>query len=780
MGPKAGFTLSMLSLLASAVAIRADDERVQVIVRIAASEIGHRTQDERPAEFRLAAPDIPPGRRVDPASFQVVRWDAKAGRALGRPWPVRWYDDSIPYDFPECEQNVHATDGLNLRFETRPRWGDFYNVLGDGKSGRIVWTHRQQGHEPSYYAITFRLLPKGQRPTRVAPRGFVGDGSHRCAPVGASTTGMIHSRVTAADWDGDELADLLIGGSRGHILLYRNLGTRAGPKFGAPQLLLTADGKPLDVGWGAAPCAVDWDGDGLTDLLCGAERNCVLFFRNEGTRREPRLVNKGFVRVDGKPLALPVEPVPKSPPGVYPLDYYPVLDAVDWNGDGHVDLLAGGFITGRVYFYENAGKDPDGIPKLAFRGPLEADGKPLNVGDWAAAPTAADFDSDGDLDLICGNMPLTAGGGDSADPDTFLRYYVNVGTRKEPRLVERAFPKKGKFPSAALATPRAVDLNADGLLDLVVSAGENVFLFLNVGSRTQPLFAVHDKPLPSAWGSLPLPTFGLQFLDWDGDGRRDILSGLTAYLNQGSGDYRPVSLLAPGNRIVHPAPRGDPWMFTQLGDLSGDGRVDLLFGTNEGHVWLHCNLGRTPPRFDEKGQRLMLKSGKPIQVGPVPGQQMDFDVLQGARTAFTVADFDNDGLLDIVVGDTYGKARYYRNVGRKQEPRFAEPLLLGDMKIRMVPYAADWDSDGKTDVVGSAASGEILFWRNMGGGRCAKGVPIKMPAVPYGPFAAVADWNDDGDPDLIVGTAYGYFCWFERSFLEKGYAIVERDLTKRN
>jgi hypothetical protein len=195
-----------------------------------------------------------------------------------------------------------------------------------------------------------------------------------------------------------------------------------------------------------------------------------------------------------------------------------------------------------------------------------------------------------------------------------------------------------------------------------------------------------------------------------------------------------------------------------------------LFGTHAGHVWLHRNNGEKPARFDQPGTRLLLEDGQPLHVGPTVGQALDFDVLQGARTTFTVGDFDADGLADLVVGDTYGKTRLFRNLGPRESPRFAAAVLLGDLKIRMIPYAADWDGDGRLDVVGSAAGGAVVLWRNQGAGRFGEAEPLKFPPVPYSPMVAVVDWNQDGDQDLIVGTAYGFFCWFERSFLDRGYA----------
>jgi hypothetical protein len=161
-------------------------------------------------------------------------------------------------------------------------------------------------------------------------------------------------------------------------------------------------------------------------------------------------------------------------------------------------------------------------------------------------------------------------------------------------------------------------------------------------------------------------------------------------------------------------------------------------------------------------------------VGPVPGQSLDFDVLQGARTAFAAADFDGDGDLDLAVGDTYGKIRYFRNVGSRRSPRFAAGRELGDLKIRVVPCAADWDRDGRPDIIGSAASGAVSLYRNLGDDRFAPGRELAIPPTPYSPVITVTDWNGDGDEDVIVGTAYGFFCWFERSFLDGGYAQAQR------
>lgn len=143
-------------------------------------------------------------------------------------------------------------------------------------------------------------------------------------PTAGHKLAKTYSKLHMADWDGDGLKDLLIGHSS-TIVLYKNAGTASAPKLKAPVLVPPPKGKfPLR----PSPYVVDWDGDGKQDLLIGTERNGVLFYRNIGTAKAPRLA-------EGKALEL------KTGDAVAGSRWR--IDVADWNNDGKKDILIGTF-----------------------------------------------------------------------------------------------------------------------------------------------------------------------------------------------------------------------------------------------------------------------------------------------------------------------------------------------------------------------------------------------------------------------------------------------------
>jgi hypothetical protein len=72
----------------------------------------------------------------------------------------------------------------------------------------------------------------------------------------------------AVDWNRDSKKDLLIGETYGNIFYFENRGTDADPVFSG-SILLNAGGSAIDVGYYPRFDAVDWDNDGVLDILCG-------------------------------------------------------------------------------------------------------------------------------------------------------------------------------------------------------------------------------------------------------------------------------------------------------------------------------------------------------------------------------------------------------------------------------------------------------------------------------------------------------------------------------
>lgn len=216
------------------------------------------------------------------------------------------------------------------------------------------------------------------------------------------------------DFDGDGIPDVLSGSFDGPIFLFKGDGKGA---YLAPTKLTTGDGKELVLDEATSVSAYDWDKDGKPDLVVGTIQGPVWYVRNLGKGVVAAPVKLG---ADGTDLDA--------------LDGGPC--AVDWDGDGVMDLFLGAD-TGKLMYFKGkkSSEKPDfeagveilpALTEREFEPRPPLDSEPL---DWAlkrpgmrAKPTVTDWNGDGKLDLLVGDMHILENRNDKLTPDQKQTY----------------------------------------------------------------------------------------------------------------------------------------------------------------------------------------------------------------------------------------------------------------------------------------------------------------------------------------------------------------------
>jgi hypothetical protein len=549
--------------------------------------------------------------------------------------------------------------------------------------------------------------------------------------------------VAVGDVDGDGDLDIVTGNYGQTNVVYLNDGGIQGGTpghFSATVSFGTGADETYSVAVG------DVDSDGNLDIVTGNYSQTNVVYLNDGLQPPSFSV--------GHSLGTEVDPTQSVAMG-------------DVDGDGCLDVVVGNGKTGGwwyveqqnlVYLNDGAGQFSSG---LGFG----------TETDRTYAVAMGDLDGDGHLDVVAGNLGQQN------------MVYLNDGAGHLPPGYDL-----GTDAEATLSIAVG-DVDSDGDLDVVGGLFEmqNVIRLnngdLNGDGVWDGTFARRD--FGDDWGDT---TYSVAVGDLDGDGHLDIVVGNgdwpsgeqnTIYLNDGTGDFYagPVSCATPPTRTLCFGTGMDATSSVAVGDMDGDGDLDVVAGNQGQQNTVYLNDGLDPPSFSE-GRNFGTGTDWPssIALGDMDGDS-DLDIVTAnsdqsvvylndgagnfpigqsfdAGQYVAVGDVDGDSDLDVVVGNSSRQNVIHLNDGQNP-PSFSLTRSFGSGTDGTSSIAmGDMDGDGDLDIITGNGdwgySEQNVIYLNDGMGHFSIGWDFGT-GQDQTSSVAVGDVDSDGDLDALAG-----------------------------
>lgn len=483
---------------------------------------------------------------------------------------------------------------------------------------------------------------------------------------------------------------------------------------------------------------LDIDGDNDLDLFIYDKDTSLYFYRNDGNQSSPvfTLITRRFLNL-------------------YLMNWFYFADI---DNDGDYDLFTGG-LNQSIQLYKNTGSITN--PAFTLLIPeLKTNTDSTLISESICIPVFADIDADGDLDFFTGSSVGR------------VSYYQNIGTPQNFsfKFITHFFQNieiiGGGSPGDNTELHGAsslffTDINNDNTQDLFWGDyfGNSVYFLRNNGTPQVPNIALTDSsyPHPSQWFSLGYNV--PRFYDIDNDGKKDFFIGVV-YGSQTKNNFVYYKNNGPPNapqftKITEnfiPCIDAGANGFPSFCDIDNDGDMDLFLGSDHATVSYYRNSGSsTNPSFE-----------------------LVTDSLSIIKTSFNYAecfgDLDNDGKKDMLIGAFDGKVRYLKNTGTLNNPVFTfQPSQLDTIDVGQssTPRLIDLDNDGDLDLFIGNWNGRISYYKNDGTASSFSYTFVSSfyLNIDVGDESNLdfTDIDNDGDNDMFIGRRDGRITFYRNS-----------------